>query len=519
MNKYFKYKIHKSNESFDKICNVNNVNKEFKLLPQQEFIAEYLYDNRHINGLLIFHQLGSGKTCTAITICEKFKHELQIIIVCPASLMDNFRNELRSKCGNYNYMSQDNTEKLINLKPSNKEYINIINDSNELIKKKYKIYSFQKFIKLINTTDLKLNNTLLIIDEIQGLISSDGIFYKSLLTKINKTDRSLLLVLMSATPMFDTPHEIALTLNLLRPSTTFPIGDEFSYTFLRQNKKSYDIINLDLFKSLCKNLISYYRGDLPISYPEMKLQVLRCKMSDFQYDQYKLAIKKEKRSTKKIGIINKTDNIFKLSNNFYIGPRIVSNISFPNEKTGEEGFLSIDAAFQNMRIYSIKFHIIYNKVQESKGPVFIYSQFLDTGGLKSLIKYFEYKGYKNFNSNNVGENRFAIWSGSETLKYRDKVKKIFNEYENKNGSLIKILFGSPAAKEGISLLRVNQVHVLEPYWNMSRIKQIIGRAIRFCSHKDIPEDERYVEVYIYLSTYPGIESIDEYIWNIAKKKI
>ena len=53
---------------------------------------------------------------------------------------------------------------------------------------------------------------------------------------------------------------------------------------------------------------------------------------------------------------------------------------------------------------------------------------------------------------------------------------------------------------------------------MSRMLQIIGRAIRFCSHKDMPRNRRKVEVYLYLSTYKGEETIDEYIWMMAQKK-
>ena len=136
-----------------------------------------------------------------------------------------------------------------------------------------------------------------------------------------------------------------------------------------------------------------------------------------------------------------------------------------------------------------------------------------------MIKYFEYKGYTNYNnSNKVSYKTFAIWSGDVSNEKKENIKTIFNKYENRDGSLIKILFGSPAAKEGISLFRVSQVHILEPYWNMSRIQQIIGRAIRYCSHKDMPLDKRQVDVFIYLATYHTVNTIDEYIWNMAKKK-
>jgi superfamily II DNA or RNA helicase len=108
--------------------------------------------------------------------------------------------------------------------------------------------------------------------------------------------------------------------------------------------------------------------------------------------------------------------------------------------------------------------------------------------------------------------------GDSKLEYRETIKSIFNNSNNMNGGMIKILLGSPSIKEGVSLLRVEQVHIMEPYWNLSRILQIIGRAIRYCSHKDMPRDRRFVNVYLYLSIYKDIDTIDKYIWLLAKRK-
>ena len=55
--------------------------------------------------------------------------------------------------------------------------------------------------------------------------------------------------------------------------------------------------------------------------------------------------------------------------------------------------------------------------------------------------------------------------------------------------------------EGISLKNVRQVHIMEPFWNYVRLEQVQGRAIRICSHKDLPMAERTVEVYTYLMKF------------------
>ena len=89
---------------------------------------------------------------------------------------------------------------------------------------------------------------------------------------------------------------------------------------------------------------------------------------------------------------------------------------------------------------------------------------------------------------------------------------------------IKILLGSPSIKEGVSLTNVRQVHIMEPYWNKSRLDQVVGRASRFCSHKDLEEEKRMVKVYVYIATTKDtkngeqIETIDEYIQHIALEK-
>jgi hypothetical protein len=54
--------------------------------------------------------------------------------------------------------------------------------------------------------------------------------------------------------------------------------------------------------------------------------------------------------------------------------------------------------------------------------------------------------------------------------------------------------------EGVDFKRVRQIHVLDPWWNDSRMQQIIARGIRLCSHKELPEQQREVKVFIHLST-------------------
>tara|TARA_B100000405_G_scaffold55348_1_gene37319 strand:+ start:1160 stop:3103 length:1944 start_codon:yes stop_codon:yes gene_type:complete len=89
-----------------------------------------------------------------------------------------------------------------------------------------------------------------------------------------------------------------------------------------------------------------------------------------------------------------------------------------------------------------------------------------------------------------------------------KIRK-FNDIENKRGENIQcIILDSAEFSEGVSLQNVRQLILADlgeglkdPSWG--RVKQRIGRALRFCSHAKLPESERLLEVYLYISTFDG----------------
>ena len=210
------------------------------------------------------------------------------------------------------------------------------------------------------------------------MISLKGKFYKSLNLLLNNALQDTKVILLSATPIFDTPSEIALTLNLLKPKILFPIGELFDNKFMKKTKNFFISKIIDLFKEMCTGLISYYRGDLPISYPENRTEIIKCNMSHHQLNIYKQVREKEK---------NKYKKTINFPNNFLIGSRMVSNITYPNSLMGDLGYNSINDALSNMNEYSCKFVKLYDKIKESNGPIFIYSNFLNTGVLKPLIDF------------------------------------------------------------------------------------------------------------------------------------
>ena len=77
------------------------------------------------------------------------------------------------------------------------------------------------------------------------------------------------------------------------------------------------------------------------------------------------------------------------------------------------------------------------------------------------------------------------------------------------GEVIKIFMITSSGAEGINLKNTRFVHIVEPYWHMVRVEQVIGRARRICSHQDLPEELRTVKVFLYLSVLSEEQKISE----------
>jgi hypothetical protein len=69
------------------------------------------------------------------------------------------------------------------------------------------------------------------------------------------------------------------------------------------------------------------------------------------------------------------------------------------------------------------------------------------------------------------------------------------------GEVIKVFMITSSGSEGINLKNTRYVHIMEPYWHPVRLEQVIGRARRICSHKDLPPALQTVEVFVYLMVF------------------
>jgi superfamily II DNA or RNA helicase len=97
---------------------------------------------------------------------------------------------------------------------------------------------------------------------------------------------------------------------------------------------------------------------------------------------------------------------------------------------------------------------------------------------------------------------------------------VVNGEDNKYGEKVKVILISRAGAEGLDYKNIRQVHIMEPWYNMNRIEQIIGRAVRNLSHCKLPFEERNVEIYMHASMIKDSEKecADLYIYRIAERK-
>jgi hypothetical protein len=112
--------------------------------------------------------------------------------------------------------------------------------------------------------------------------------------------------------------------------------------------------------------------------------------------------------------------------------------------------------------------------------------------------------------------RFVLYTGTESAEEKEIIRNVYNSNwsvlsnnirtklekmgsNNFMGEIIKVFMITSSGAEGINLENTRFVHIAEPYWHPVRVEQVIGRAKRICSHRNLPEHLRNIQVYLYLS--------------------
>jgi len=285
---------------------VGSQNMDFELLTHQLVVRDYLNLYTPYRGLLLFHGLGSGKTCTSIGIAEGMKTDKRIILMTPASLKMNFFSELK-KCGDalykknqfWEFVSIEGEPQLVGVLSKSLslpvEYIrenkgawlvNITKTSNfaqlsetdqksvdqqlnKMIRQKYFDINYngsvEKKLKELTQNNNKLNpfdNAVVIIDEAHNLISrisnriksknKKSIAYRLYQYLMDATNVKI--VLLTGTPVINQPFEISILFNILRgyiKTWTFPVRittsqkinrDYFLEIFKKSGLNTFDFV-------------------------------------------------------------------------------------------------------------------------------------------------------------------------------------------------------------------------------------------------------------------------------------
>jgi len=649
----------KSQKDFDNIKEVAQTlcdNTEFELAPHQMFVRNFMSFQTPYNGLLLFHGVGTGKTCSAISVCEEMRTYLnqlgitkRIIIVASPAVQENFKlqlfdeRKLKEVNGLWNIKACTGNKFLKEINPMNMKGLDrsrVVRQIKRIISQSYHFQGYIEFsnyiTRVMNKTILssdspdviqgkqqralkkEFSNRMLVIDEVHNLrITDDGSIKPSsenILRLVSNTD-NLKILILSATPMFNSYSEIIWLLNLLNLNDKrYPIKDKEVFDKKGNFKQNDDgeEIGKELLIQKMLGYISYVRGNNPFTFPYSvypleagspnssvgmlqtgtwqypskqvngaaivaPINILDLTITDigpFQLIGYNFVINALKKKYKTLSDPKKG-----LSYTVLEPPLQALNMIYPHTDLDESGdadlytylygkrglarvmnydertksnFKYKDKTLQNFgRIfspenigkYSAKIAYICESIYKSQGIVFIYSQYID-GGAVPIALALEEMGIKRYGSNKslfekaptasidaltmkpaeAGKAfqaaKYIMITGDKNLTpdVRSELKAATGPL-NIKGERVKVIIVSRAGSEGLDFQNIRQTHILDPWYNLNRQDQIIGRAVRNFSHCALPYEQRNVSIFLYGTRLPtDVEAIDLYIYRLAEDK-
>lgn len=462
--------------------------KPFVPQPHQLRVTdEFLATNKR--GLLFYHALGSGKTCSAymaIDAYRKAKGKKKVYILAPAALASSHQHQYCDVCGEHPH------------------------DFNRY----FNFFSYND-TTLMSKWPRNMNDSIIIIDEVQTVVN--GKYNKSatlahVYDSVLKAER-VKVILLSGTPIF-APYQAALLGNLLEPGLFNTDEDTFEK----------DIDRPDYLYRMFQGLISYVPIPDPQLYPTRILPDIIdfIPMSKYQFDVYR-AVREKELEMKRIDD-NKIAAALRFGNRKraqelrglrYIQltkliSRQICNFAYPDEimavMRDNSGKLTYkedlnaswilndatDTHVQNLKMYSPKMAKLIHRLLTLPGKHMVYGWMKSKYGLHLIYTYLKHCG--------IIPLVFSGDTGSD--EKRAQIIDAFNSEENRRGEIHKIILVSGAGAMGISLFGVRHFHSFEASINEFITVQAEGRAFRTMSHHQLPPEERNVQVYRYISILP-----------------
>lgn len=208
----------------------------------------------------------------------------------------------------------------------------------------------------------------------------------------------------------------------------------------------------------------------------------------------------------------------------------------------------------NLVNYSPKSAFIIKKLRNTKGPAFVYSRFIKSGALPFALA-LEANGYTLYGRSlpllnddtffkSVSRQCALCKERENTHKLKDAQHKFVpakyvlltgrkdispnnndaviaeRASTNYNGADIKVVIGSQVASEGIDLKFIREIYVMDSWYHLNKMEQVLGRGIRTCSHihPNITKEERNCTVYLLVNKLSGKESADLYMYREGMRK-
>lgn len=536
----------------DKICTTLRRNN-FEPSPHQTYVKDYFLTSTN-KGMLLYHKLGSGKTCTSVIIADellKRNRISKVFVITPGSLRENWINEYCKVCGT----------------PSIK-----------LDKFTFITYNTDVFDQLPR---VDFNNSLVIIDEAHNFSNGVKNFSKNIYGIYRKIISSnCRVIVLTGTPIFNDTIEFAIIGSLISDRFNWLIkraegeGEEYILDFDRWAELKQ---NPQILKRLISGLVSYFPGDTKF-YPEIRhIDPIKCTMSTEQYKNYTEVMQKEmqKRFPPKIALkYSNPSKYYTMLQQYIVASKWTATRSASNFKKIKEGNFIPDLFVDESKTYSIEEFKKILSIVEDPDPIRVESiienmkkRILDEniGNYKYIFsddfkkikiygwltnellhnpatnlfnlsnkyamlltnivrnldqKHIIYSFYKESSGTVLLHSllkhcgiRSVLYTGDVDATSRQRIINNFNKPTNRNGELIQVILLTEAGAEGINLLEVNHVHVVESSTREIKNLQAIGRAIRFKSHFYMPADRQFVNIYRYWSVYPNEVCIDEQLYN------
>lgn len=540
-----------------KLSRFENVPEEGDLYNHQRVISRFFSSHTPYTGLLLLHEMGTGKTCALFGATEQIKREgiykRAFILTRNPRLLQNLKHELAYKCTQNIYSPQEHDLTEIGrqhrlTKLTSVFYTFISFDS---IKKRLRNMSNEQIVD-------RFSDSIFGIDEVHNLkLYGEGTNQSSedynQVHRLLHVAKNIKVLLLSGTPMTDHPNEIAQILNLILPmGKQLPTGDDFTDRFL-YTKDGINYIKDEskpFLKQAMTGSVSYLKtmvSDVDIKYegtvyPGLKLfKIIPSIMSEFQTSIYKESLKKDKETTSTTDnedsdeedVPNTQQKKKKKTAGVYSNSRQSTLFVFPNGSYGSSGFTkyverresksvirgakttlyglskSLETelkgkdnveTIRNIRKYSATYANTIQSILDNPNKLhFIYGKLIEGSGNILFACLLSLVGYSRGMIDN--RPRLSYFNVTKNIYSDDQIKNIIAYYsspENMTGKFANVLISSKILSEGFTIKNIQEIHVLTPHWNFSELAQAIARGIRLNAHNDLIRAGKKPEIKIYL---------------------